>query len=150
MNTMTSEIPFDDMNKILERLRQTQRPSSYCAQVMMETGMRVPEVLRLNPASIDGETGQITVYSPRTKATRMVQVCQELAQALQTYLTQYPPVKPAAFKFYLNRVAAQHGFPHVKLLHHIRHLRLLGQPFKHADTKPADPAGGAFPESTCL
>jgi integrase len=143
MNPLPYQISSDDMDKIfkiLEQLRLTQRPYFCYVRVMLETGVRLHEVLSLNPASsIDGETGKITVYSPRTMSTRIVWVRPELARALKAFLTRYPTVKPSAFSYTFNKVAAHYGLPHVKL-HHVRLFGMLGQPTEHADTKPADPA----------
>ena len=136
----------DDWNRFLTfllHLMQRQRLHFCMVRVMVATGMRLSEVLSLPPASIlDDATGKIRVLSPRTKTVRTVQVCPELAQALQAYLTQYPAVTSAAFTASFNTVAAKSGLPHLKL-HQLRHLFLTKAFAKDPTKKPEDPTSGA-------
>lgn len=139
MNPEPSKISPDDLKKLLEHLRQTPRPYSWVLRVMREKGMRLRELLSLDPASsIDDENGKIMVYSIRTKTKRIVRVRPKLAHALKAYLTRHPTMTPSTVHYAFNKVAAQHGLRHVKL-HQVHRFGKLDQPIEHADTKPADP-----------
>jgi integrase len=136
----------DKISKIIEHLLHTPGPYACFLLAMRETGMRLSDILGLDPASsIDGESGNIRVSFPHAKTEKIVRTDPESAQLLQAYLIRYPSVEASRFRYQFKRAATELGFPHVTL-HQVRLLALWEQSAKHTATGPADPTSATSAE----